>query len=154
MCVGHKHTHTYTYASMHNIRIVKQRLLEAFDGGAVFIKRTCAALVTPFLTACSPKPRKVGLARTIHIRCKYVIFGREVIKYTVIYGVYIRFWPTLQKRHLRTYRPVLCINTSISPVSQLLSFFSSISTYEWNQANPTTKTLACVCMCISVCFCT
>jgi hypothetical protein len=31
----------------------------------------------------------VGLARTIHTRCTYGIFGRNVIKYTVIYGVYI-----------------------------------------------------------------
>ena len=31
----------------------------------------------------------VGLARTIHIRCMYGIFGREITKYTVIYGVYI-----------------------------------------------------------------
>jgi len=40
----------------------------------------------------------VGLARTIYIRCIYGIFGREIIKYTVIYGVYIRFWPTLYIR--------------------------------------------------------
>ena len=25
----------------------------------------------------------------------YVIFGRDFIKHTVIYGVYVRFWPTL-----------------------------------------------------------
>ena len=37
----------------------------------------------------------VGLARTIYIWFLYGIFGREFIKYTVIYGVYIRFWPTL-----------------------------------------------------------
>jgi len=37
----------------------------------------------------------VGLARTIYIRCIYVISGREITKYTVIYGAYIRFWPTL-----------------------------------------------------------
>jgi len=37
----------------------------------------------------------VGLARTIYIRCIYGIFGRETTKYTVIYGVSIRFWPTL-----------------------------------------------------------
>jgi hypothetical protein len=35
------------------------------------------------------------LARTIYIRCVYGIFGREITKYTVIYGAYIRFWPTL-----------------------------------------------------------
>ena len=38
----------------------------------------------------------IGLARTIYIRCAYGIFGREITIYTVIYGVYIRFWPTLQ----------------------------------------------------------
>ena len=32
----------------------------------------------------------------IYIRFTYGIFGREVTKYTVIYGVYIRFWPTLK----------------------------------------------------------
>jgi len=38
----------------------------------------------------------VGMARTIYIRCIYGIFGREITKYTVIYGVHIRFWPTLR----------------------------------------------------------
>jgi hypothetical protein len=37
----------------------------------------------------------VGLARTLYIQCIYGIFGREITKYTVIYGAYIRFWPTL-----------------------------------------------------------
>jgi len=35
------------------------------------------------------------LARTINIMCIYGVFGRETTKYTVIYGAYIRFWPTL-----------------------------------------------------------
>jgi len=35
------------------------------------------------------------LARTVYIRFIYGIFGRESTKYTVIYDVYIRFWPTL-----------------------------------------------------------
>jgi hypothetical protein len=35
------------------------------------------------------------LARTIYIRCIYGTFGREITKYTVIYGLFIRFWPTL-----------------------------------------------------------
>ena len=34
------------------------------------------------------------MARAIYIRCIYGIFGRKTTKY-VIYGVYIRFWPTL-----------------------------------------------------------
>ena len=38
---------------------------------------------------------RVGQARTIYIRFTYGIFGAEITKYTVIYGVYIRFWPTL-----------------------------------------------------------
>jgi hypothetical protein len=29
------------------------------------------------------------------MRCMYGIFGRETTKYTVIYDVYIRFWPIL-----------------------------------------------------------
>jgi hypothetical protein len=37
----------------------------------------------------------LGLARTIYIRCIYGTFDKEITKYTVIYGVYIRFWPTL-----------------------------------------------------------
>ena len=30
----------------------------------------------------------VGLARTIYIQYIYGVFGREIIKYTVIYGIY------------------------------------------------------------------
>ena len=37
----------------------------------------------------------LGLARTIYIRCICGVFGRDITKYTVIYGVYIRFRPTL-----------------------------------------------------------
>ena len=37
----------------------------------------------------------LGLATTIYIRFMYGTFGRKITKYTVIYGEYIRFWPTL-----------------------------------------------------------
>jgi hypothetical protein len=42
------------------------------------------------------KAKNVGLARTIHIRCTYGIFGRklfgrEITIYMVIYDVFIRF---------------------------------------------------------------
>jgi hypothetical protein len=39
----------------------------------------------------------VGLARIIYIYIRFIygIFGREITKYTAIYGVHIRFWPTL-----------------------------------------------------------
>jgi len=37
----------------------------------------------------------LGLARTIYIRCIHGIYGKEITKYTVIYGVCAQFWPTL-----------------------------------------------------------
>ena len=37
----------------------------------------------------------VGLAITTCIWCIHGILGREITKYTVVYGVYVRFWPTL-----------------------------------------------------------
>jgi len=40
----------------------------------------------------------VGLARTIYSWCIYFIFGREITKYTVIYGEHVPFWPTLHVR--------------------------------------------------------
>jgi len=56
----------------------------------------------------------------IYIRCVYGNFGREITKYTVIYGVYIWFWPTLNmyqstlvlhKRNRIYTSKKLCINT-------------------------------------------
>jgi hypothetical protein len=41
----------------------------------------------------------LGLAKTINIRCIYGIFGGEITKYTVMYGVYIRSWLTLSRIH-------------------------------------------------------
>jgi hypothetical protein len=40
----------------------------------------------------------IELARTIYIyiRCIYGVLSREITKFTVKYGVYVRFWPTLQ----------------------------------------------------------
>ena len=37
----------------------------------------------------------------IYIRCIYGLFGRGIIKYTVIYGAYIRFWTTLRMHKQR-----------------------------------------------------
>jgi hypothetical protein len=54
------------------------------------IFRYCNHNSTPLHDAC------LGLARTIYIRCIYGIFGIEITTYTVIYGAYIRFWPTLR----------------------------------------------------------
>jgi len=38
----------------------------------------------------------VGQAITLNIQCIYGNIGRDITKYTVIYGVYIWFWPNLQ----------------------------------------------------------
>jgi len=37
--------------------------------------------------------KRLGLARTMYVRCIYNIFGKEITRITVIYDVYIRFWP-------------------------------------------------------------
>jgi len=62
---------------------------------------TCGLVYTR-LHSCTCVHLYVGLAKTIYIRCIYGILGRETTKYTVIYGVYIRFWPT-QLVHLSTF---------------------------------------------------
>ena len=71
--------------------------------GVVMLPLLC---VSPFFFLCkqvatSALPEKalvdmvnvtlVGLARTISIRCTYGIFGREITKCAVKYGVYTRF---------------------------------------------------------------
>jgi len=55
------------------------------------------------------------LARTIYIRCIYGIFGRKITKYTVVYGVYIQFWPTLVMCIVHTFkiRCFLCRDSQI-----------------------------------------
>jgi len=41
-----------------------------------------------------PNIPNIELARTMYIRYIYGNIGRKTTKYTVIYGIYIRFWPT------------------------------------------------------------
>jgi len=48
----------------------------------------------------------------VYIRC----FSREITIHTVIYGVYIRFWPTLTVRNVRTTLSAplrVCIRSSV-----------------------------------------
>ena len=47
-----------------------------------------------------PHIHRIG--QTIYKRCIYSIYGREITKYTVIYGVYARFWPTLHIHRIYT----------------------------------------------------
>jgi hypothetical protein len=35
----------------------------------------------------------------LYIQCIYGNLGRKITKYTVVYGVFIRFWPTLLMQH-------------------------------------------------------
>jgi len=55
----------------------------------------CSSLSLPHFQSDPSHAEWIGLAIAIHIRCKYGIFCRKKNKYTAIYGVYIRFWPTL-----------------------------------------------------------
>jgi len=75
------------------------------------------------------------LAKTIYIRCIYGIFGREITKYTVIYGVYIRFWPTLVPTHVEFGSNWLSPKNG-RPSSSTFSI-----------------TCACMCVCVYVCVC-
>jgi deoxycytidylate deaminase len=55
----------------------------------------------------------------IYIRCTYGIFGREITKYTVIYGVDIRFWPTLLIRDVTAHGPCVHVLVCVLPVSSV-----------------------------------
>ena len=54
--------------------------------------RTCHG---PLYVSRSPFEIWLGLDRTMCIQCIHGIFRREIVKYMVKYGVFIRFWPTL-----------------------------------------------------------
>ena len=60
-----------------------------------------------------------GLARAVYTRCIYSIFGREVTKNAVIYGVYMRFWPTLCTRSSGQVRGYMKSKDSPSTSSQV-----------------------------------
>jgi len=72
----------------------------------------------------TPAHLYLGLARTINIRCIYGTFGREITKYTVIYGVYIRFWPTLpipSVTYVHTHTHTLLTHSSTLTVALTLT---------------------------------
>jgi hypothetical protein len=52
----------------------------------------------------------VGLAITTCIWCIHGILGREITKYTVIYGAYIRFWPNPNNETIATTKRSKIIN--------------------------------------------
>jgi hypothetical protein len=70
--------------------------VESHGGSSkVITEPLCCFFANPTLPGPRLRTLYLGLARTIYIWCIYNIFGREITKYTVIYGAYIRFWPTL-----------------------------------------------------------
>jgi len=75
-------------------------------------------LSTPFHSIFSIFFTFSGLARTIYNRCIYGIFGRKITKITVIYDVYIRFWPTLHFFHFFS-----CLLSIITMGSSLFCFY-------------------------------
>ena len=76
---AHMHTHTHTNGPDQPLQHV----------------HTLLFLQLGSLTGVHADYLFIGLARTMYIRCIYGICGREITRYTVIYGVCIRFWPTL-----------------------------------------------------------
>jgi len=62
-------------------------------------KMTCCIMVGCVYNMAGFNYIKVGWRATTQ---PYIngIFGREITTYTVIYGVYIRFWPTLYVHHI------------------------------------------------------
>jgi hypothetical protein len=70
-------------------RVYRARLLHAVSDTSLI------SLSARNLIRGSDMQSYTGLARIIYIRCVYGVFGREITKNTAIYGVYIRFWPTL-----------------------------------------------------------
>jgi len=104
------------------------------------------------------KDKRVGLARTLYIRCIYRVFGRETTKCTVIYGVYIRFRPTLpngvtvREKGRRKYGT----DGRADPVIGFLSFIHPLirqDTEARKCAGHRTDVHVCVCICVCVCVC-
>jgi len=74
----------------------------------------------------------------------YGIFGMEITKYTVIYGVYVRSWPTL----LVVFAHPLWLGEGahLVPVGKWLTFGEAFNL-------PGSQTHVCVCECVCVCVC-
>ena len=79
----------------------------------------CLCVLTCVEYVCHTHSTYIGLAKTIYIRCIYSNFGRKITKYTVIYGVYIRFWPTLhiQRMYVCVYVCVrMCVLHTLTAI--------------------------------------
>jgi hypothetical protein len=90
-------------------------------------KTCCAHSHTHITTSmCIMHYRREGLAKTIHVRCSKGILAKNFIKYTVLYGVCVRFWPTLRTSFHYQYIKIIQVHSA---------------------------RLACMCVCMCVCVC-
>ena len=75
--------------------------LPPFENHAANLRRQRLPFFNPNIlkqqrVGCTRCKRKVDQnPKYIHTQCVHGIFGRNITKYTVIYGVYIRLWPML-----------------------------------------------------------
>ena len=86
----HTHIHTDTHISTHTQQAHSRKTHTIFHP-----YRKLTNLQQQLYPWTEQICTQVGLARTIYIRCIHGNFGREITKYTVIYGAYIRFWSNL-----------------------------------------------------------
>ena len=102
-----QHTHTHTHTHSWALKGVREEIIDVPNTQVL-------TRVVRSMNGCEC-PRKLNVSllqmfrdgRTIHIQCVYGIFGREITEYTAVYGVYVRFWPTLQMFKLCTERRIL-----------------------------------------------
>jgi len=91
----------------------------------------------------------------MYIRCIHGIFGREITKYTVLYGVYIRFWSTLSTAgtirgtYLHTAQRQVAVSAAPLPRSHPTSWRKGC---QGNVLVHGTVRIVCVlCVCVLVC---
>ena len=91
---------------------------------------------------------------------KYVGLARKITEYTVIYGVYIWFWPTLQIRDVCPKHIVLASITAYVPqthcayLKYVMRALNTLRIHQKRQVCP--KHITCVpqiCMCAQTCMC-
>jgi len=97
----------------------------------------------------------LGLARTVYIRCIYGIFCRELTKYTVVYGVYIRFGQPLIfcSPPIHTLTDSVSLMSTVWKVVPLSSGLLDTAASNEEVLRLDTVTCVCACECVSVCIC-
>jgi len=115
----HAHTHVHARTHTHAHRYLEgmvEQVVPARGQSWEVVDRPCVAARLCLRGPCSPSGwlwgwspglyRHVGRVGQNHIYTLYIYsnYGRELTKYTFIYGVYIRFWPTLHVSNVHALR--------------------------------------------------